>query len=350
MTRELYILAIITAFTLNVKAQILAQDTVRQRDWPVGVPMDDETIEWRQDVYRELDLTKPYNAGLYSGSNQEDGTTGLFAKVFELAVARKIDLYKYEIDGNEQLTKRNQTDIKNILDDFHINYTSEGNVISIDKNDVPYAEVTTFYLKEAIYYDAINSSFSTRVIALCPVIVMEDEFSDEPVRYPLFWVKYNQIEKYLYDIYTIPDYRNLAGKMPIAEYFALNLYEGDIYKVFNEQGNLLSQKFENNTALAKEKQRIMENMQRVKNTTYNIYYSEKKEVPEEENKIPSVKEKTKYKWIFPWQKKKMKKAIEESNPVTDNLTENTDSSSEEGKAEEIKTDNNSEETSEDNHQ
>ena len=75
MTRELYILAIITAFTLNVKAQILAQDTVRQRDWPVGVPMDDETIEWRQDVYRELDLTKPYNAGLYSGSNQEDGAT-----------------------------------------------------------------------------------------------------------------------------------------------------------------------------------------------------------------------------------------------------------------------------------
>ena len=47
MTRGLYILAIITAFTLNSEAQILAQDTVRQRDWPVGVPMDDETIEWR---------------------------------------------------------------------------------------------------------------------------------------------------------------------------------------------------------------------------------------------------------------------------------------------------------------
>ena len=46
----------------------------------------------------------------------------------------------------------------------------------------------------------------------------------------------------------------------------------------------------------------------------------------------------------------MKKAIEESNPTTDNLTKNTDSSSEEGEAEEIKTDNNSEETSEDNHQ
>ena len=46
----------------------------------------------------------------------------------------------------------------------------------------------------------------------------------------------------------------------------------------------------------------------------------------------------------------MKKAIEENNPVTDNLTENTDSSSEEGEAEEIITGNNSEETSEDNHQ
>ena len=312
MTRGLYILAIITVFTLNVKAQVQAQDTVRQRDWPVGVPMDDETIEWRQDVYRELDLTKPYNAGLYSGSNQEDGTVGLFAKMFELAVARKIDIYKYEIDRNERLTRRNQTDIKNILDDFHINYTSKGDTISVNKSDIPYSEVTVFYLKEAIYYDVINSSFSTRVLALCPVIVMEDEFSDKPIRYPLFWVKYNELEKYLHNIYTIPEYHNLAGKMPMNEYFSLNLYEGDIYKVYNAFGNTLSSATENDTVINIEQERIKKNFEKIKKTTYNIYYTEQRKAQEEE-KIESKKVKTKYIWLFPWQKKKIQEATTEDN-------------------------------------
>ena len=319
------------AFALNLQAQALAQDTVRQRNWPVGVPMDEETIEWRQDVYKEIDLEKPHNTGLYSGTNQEDGTSGLFAKIFELSIAKKIDLYKYEIDGNERLTKRNQTNIKTILDDFHINYTSENDVININKSDIPYAEVTTFYLKEATYYDAVNSTFSTRVIALCPVIVMEDEFSDEPIRYPLFWVKYEQLEKYLHDIYTIPDYRNIARKIPMAEYFALNLYDGDIYKVYNAYGSVLTQQHTNDTTLNANKKNIIEKMQRIKRSTYNIYYSEAKDSLQQTQDKP--KEKIKYRWIFPWQKKKALKAVtktedkKEENNIASETSEKRDNRS-----------------------
>lgn len=330
-TRIIYIF-LSAVFALNLQAQALAQDTVRQRNWPVGVPMDEETIEWRQDVYKELNLEKPHNTGLYSGANQEDGTTGLFAKIFELSIAKKIDLYKYEIDGNERLTKRNQTNIKTILDDFHINYTSENDIITINKSDIPYAEVTTFYLKEATYYDAVNSTFSTRVIALCPVIIMEDEFSDEPVRYPLFWVKYEQLEKYLHDIYTIPDYRNVARKIPMAEYFALNLYEGDIYKVYNAYGSVLIQQHTNDTTLNAERKNIIEKMQRIKRSTYNIYYSEAKAAQQQTQDKP--KEKIKYRWIFPWQKKKALKAAtkaeekKEENDIFSETSEKEDNRSE----------------------
>ena len=316
MTKIKYI-NIMIALAVNIHTY--AQDTVRQRDWPVGVPMDEESVEWRQDVYRELDLTNARNEGLYSGSNQEDVTTGLFAKIFDLAITRKIDLYKYEIDGNERLTKNNQTKVEDILDDFHINYTSKGDAITVNKSDIPYAEVTTFYLKEALYFDAINSSFQKRVIALCPVIVMEDEFSDEPVRYPLFWVKYPQLEKYLHSIYTIPDYRNIASRMPMDEYFAMNLYYGEIYKVYNIYGNALPITFKNDTTLQVERQRITENMHKIRRTTYNIYYSNKIENKEEK---AAVKEKIKYKWIFPWQKKKMLKATEQEK--TDNKKNNSE--------------------------
>lgn len=306
MTKINYI-NIMIALAVNIHTY--AQETVRQRDWPVGVPMDEETVEWRQDVYRELDLTNSRNEGLYSTDNQEDGTTGLFAKIFELATERKIDIYKYEIDGNERLTKKNQTKVENILDDFHIDYTLQNDGITINKSDIPYAEVTTFYLKEALYFDAINSSFQKRVVALCPVIVMEDEFSDEPVRYPLFWVKYPQLEKYLHNIYTIPDYRNIANRMPMDEYFAMNLYYGEIYKVNNVYGNALSMVFNNDTTLQIERQRIAENMEKIRHTTYNIYYRnyEKTEQKPDRNRT----EKVKYKWIFPWQKKKMLKATEQ---------------------------------------
>lgn len=313
MFRNVNIIILAALSILTGQAQILAQDTVRQQDWPTGVPMDDETIEWRQDIYRELDLTKERNAGLYSDSFQEEETTGLFARIFEVALDGKIKLYKYDIDANERLIKRNQTTIKQILDDFHINYTSKGDTISVNKSDVPFAEVTKFYLKEAIYYDVINSSFSTRVLALCPVIVMEDEFSEEPVRYPLFWVQYGELEKYLHNTYTIPEYHNLAGKMPMDEYFALNLYEGEIYKVYNAYGNALTVKTENDSILHFERQRIIERQERMKASTYNIYYSEKKEKTEEKaGSAPKVK--VKRIWIFPWQKKKIDAARKEESP------------------------------------
>ena len=307
MIRNVNIIIIAALSILTGQAQILAQDTVRQQDWPTGVPMDDETIEWRQDIYRELDLTKERNAGLYSDSFQEEETTGLFAKIFEVALDGKVKLYKYDIDGNERLIKRNQTTIKQILDDFHINYTSKGDTISVNKSDVPFAEVTKFYLKEAKYYDVINSSFSTRVLALCPVIVMEDEFSEEPVRYPLFWVQYGELEKYLHNTYTIPEYHNLAGKMPMDEYFALNLYEGEIYKVYNAFDNAMTTTIKNDTVLKAERNKIKQNFEKIQKTTYNIYYNDRKETQEVEESKPE-KVKTKHIWIFPWQKKKIQEA------------------------------------------
>ena len=65
-------------------------------------------------------------------------------------------------------------------------------------------------------------------------------------------------------------------------------------------------------------------MKRVRNNTYNIYYREReKELQQKEN--TPVKEKTKYKWIFPWQKKKMLKAAEEQKKSTseEEKTENS---------------------------
>ena len=181
--------------------RIVAQDTVRQGEWAENFPVDDESVEWQQNVYRELFLTEGSNVGLFSPADQEGATTGLFACLFNIAMKDNINLYKYDIDGIEKLTKNSRVNIKDIFDDYHFPYKEDslGN-ITFDKNDIPYADVKIFYLKEAMYYDISNSSFHKKVIALCPVLVLQDDFSGEPVRYPLFWTKYEEVEKYLHNI------------------------------------------------------------------------------------------------------------------------------------------------------
>lgn len=306
MIRSTYIL-IAMAYSLAITAQSAAQDTVRQRNYyPVGVPMDEETVEWRQDVYREIDLSNKANAALYSPADQNDRLTGLFANIFDMAIQGKAKLYKYEIDGNEKLTPRNELTVKSILDDYHITYTADSTgQISINCSDMPYSDINTYYIKEAVYYDAVNSSFRNKVLAICPVMILEDEFSDHPVRYPLFWVRYSDIQSRLKDIIFSPEANNLAMRMTMDDYFVLNRYQGSIFKVYNEQATTLSMYCKDDSTMAQEQKRIEGRLKDVRNKTYNVYHSEKKKADSQQAKPV---EKIRYRWAMPWQKKKAAEA------------------------------------------
>ena len=55
----------------------------------------------------------------------------------------------------------------------------------------------SYYLKESAYYDQANSTFHIKPLALCPVMMREDDFGGEATKYPLFWVKYSDLEPFL---------------------------------------------------------------------------------------------------------------------------------------------------------
>ena len=59
---------------------------------------------------------------------------------------------------------------------------------------------------------------------------------------------------------------------------------GEIYKTYNAYGNTLGMTLKNDTALQKERQRIEENMKRVRNNTYNIYYREREKELQQVNR------------------------------------------------------------------
>lgn len=259
--------------SLSVSGLAQNQITVRQQSFPTDLPAEEENIEWQRDIYREINLTEDENAGLYCPQEPEENQKGLFTEVFNLALEKAIPIYRYNIDGNEVFNDIAKADIKDVLANHHIFYQLDNGNIMVDKNDVPATEVMTYFIREGVYYDVTNSAFRTRVKALCPVLILNDDFTDEPTRYPLFWVKYKDLEPYLKDMTIIPDYNNRAKVISMADYFVRNLYKGEIYKVSNALGRTLRQMVDSDSALQVVQQRIENDIRNVRKTTYNTYYN-----------------------------------------------------------------------------
>ncbi len=264
-------LLIMATLTVGVPAQ--NQVTLRQQSFPTDLPTEDDNIEWQRDIYREISLMEEANAGLYCPMEPAESQKGLFTTVFNLAVTKVLPIYRYNIDGNEVFNDASRADIKDILINHHIFYQEEDGQILVDKNDIPATEVLAYFIKEGVYYDVTNSAFRIRVKAICPILMEDDGFSEGATRYPLFWVRYKDLEPYLKDITIVPDYSNHATVMSMADYFTRNLYKGEIYKVSNALGRTLRQMVDSDSALRVVQHRIESDIRRIRKTTYNTYYN-----------------------------------------------------------------------------
>ena len=211
-----------------------------QLTFPTAVEMPEEVV-WRRDIYRELDLTEDANAGLYFPVEPQGRQLNLFTYIFKLAQNGYVPVYEYPTDGSDNFSDEAKVEMKTILDNYHIFYEEQDGKLKVDNSDIPSAEVKKYYLKESAYYDQANSSFHIKVLALCPVMVREDDFGGESTQYPLFWVKYTDLEPFLNRQTVMASSLNNAATMSMADYFTLNSYKGKIYKTNNAQGKTLLQ-------------------------------------------------------------------------------------------------------------
>ena len=223
--------------------------------FPTAIDMPEDVV-WRRDIYRELDLNRDNNAGLYYPVEPIDKQVNLFTYVFKLALNGYIPVYEYRLDGNEVFTDSARVKMKTVLDNYHIFYEEKDGKLRVDNSDIPSAEVKLYYLKESAYYDQANSTFHRKVLALCPVMLREDDFGGEASKYPLFWVKYTDLEPFLSRQTLMTSNLNNAAVMSMEDYFTLNRYEGKIYKTNNMLGKTLAQYCPTDSALAKEQKKI----------------------------------------------------------------------------------------------
>ena len=237
-----------------------------QISFPTAVEMPEEVV-WRRDIYREISLEDDANGGLYHPVEPQGRQLNLFTYIFKLALNGYIPVYEYPTDGSDVFSDATKVDMKTILDNYHIFYEEKDGRIKVDNSDIPSAMVKKYYLKECAYYDQANSSLHVKVQALCPI--MMDEFGGEATQYPLFWVKYSELEPFLNRQTVMASGMNNAATVSMDDFFTLNMYRGKIYKTNNAQGKTLLQLCEGDeTKVAAEQKRIEAELEGFKKTIF----------------------------------------------------------------------------------
>jgi len=207
--------------------------------YPTSLDMPEDVV-WRRDLYREINLNDEANAGLYYPVEPIDRQMNLFTYIFKLALNNYIPVYEYRLDGNESFSDSSRVAMKTLLDNYHIFYETKDDKLRVENSDIPSAEVRVYYLKESAYYDQANAQFRRKVMAICPVMMREDDFGGEAAKYPLFWVKYTDLEPFLSRQSVQASNLNNAATMTLEDYFTMNSYKGKIYKAGNRMGQSVS--------------------------------------------------------------------------------------------------------------
>lgn len=220
--------------------------TRRMQSFYEDEPVSDSELQWMRVMYRQLDLTKDANGALYFPDEPVDGQENLFRIIMRLLANDELAAYEY-LDGREVFTDNYRIKVRDMLDRFHILYTdAKGSTekrpkFAIDEADVPASEVLTYYIIEKWEFDKRSNRMRTRIEAVCPVLHRSGDFGGEAVRYPMFWVKYDELRPYLSTQNIFTDDDNNLATCTYDDYFQLGLYDGEIYKTRNLKNKSLMQ-------------------------------------------------------------------------------------------------------------
>ena len=241
-------------------SQVAEGMTLRQQAFAEYQRQEPQYVPWQHVVYRELDMNVGDNASLYYPIEPMDGMTNLFRVILEALCTGQLKAYEY-LDGREMFTQKYQINVETMLQRFEIPYQTQAagagkTIYRVEEVDVPSNEVMSYYLKERWQYDLTGSRYQAQVLALCPVLHRMGEFGGEAVPYPMCWINFEDLRPLLRGHMVMLDGMNNAPRLTMEEYFTLNKYKGELYKVQNTRGLNLMQQYPDSTSLAEARARI----------------------------------------------------------------------------------------------
>ncbi len=263
-TLRLIIALLLVAITLGSNAQVTKRTDggTRKKDKTDGAPAitdrqqsfyevrepSDADLQWMKVIYRSVDLTVGKNPALYYPELPNEDGENLFFIIMRLLAKGQISAYEY-LDGREMFTEEFKVKVDEMFDRFHVYYTeakgstAKNPVYEFDNSDIPSNEVLSYYIIEKWEFDTRSNQMKARVEAICPVLHHMDEWGGEAVKYPMFWVKLNDIRPYLAQQYVFTDDDNNLARYSIDDFFKLNMYTGEIYKTKNLRNLSLRQMY-----------------------------------------------------------------------------------------------------------
>lgn len=207
----------------------------------------DADLAYMRQIYRELDLNKEANQPLYFPEDVIDGQQNLFRIILGMVIDDRLPAYEY-LDGREIFTDQYKINVGEMLDRFGI-YATEAPGSSekspkyvIEEADVPTGQVMTYYILEKWEFDRRTNQMKTRVEAICPVLTRTGDFGGD-ARYPMFWVKFDQLRPFLAQQYVFISDKNNLPQYSLDDYFVLGMYDGDIYKTRNLRNLSMNQMY-----------------------------------------------------------------------------------------------------------
>lgn len=220
--------------------------TQRMQSHYQGENLSDADMQWMRVIYRQLDLENPKNAPLYYPEDVIDGQENLFRIIMRLLAENKIPAYEY-LDGREIFNDETRINVKEMLDRFHIYYqdakgsTERNPRFTILEADVPTNEVLSYYILERWEFDSRSNRMKTRVEAICPVLHRSGDFGGDAVKYPMFWIKLDALRPYMAQQSIFVDDDNNLARYTYDDFFAMNMYDGEIYKTRNLKNKSMMQ-------------------------------------------------------------------------------------------------------------
>lgn len=251
--------------------------TDRMQDFYTTKETHDADLQYKREIYRELDLSKPENTPLYYPEDVIDGKQNLFRLIFGLVVDGKLPAYEY-LDGREVFTDQYKVKVDEMLDRYGIYYQSGNGTAKnprfvIEEADVPANQIQSYYILEKWEFDRRTNRMNTRVEAICPVLNRYTDYGAQG-RYPMFWVKFDALRPWLAQEYVFLSDDNNLEQYSLDDYFNLGMYDGDIYKTRNLRNLSMAQMYPDED-LMKHAQDSIDN--RLKNYGKNLYVPTREE-------------------------------------------------------------------------
>ena len=254
--------------------------TQRMQSFFEEEPVSEADLMWMRVIYRQLDADNVNNAPIFFPEEKTQDQENLFRIIMRLVINNQITAYEY-LDGREIFTDEHRINVRDMLDRFHVLYdeakgsTEKNPKFIIDDSDVPANEVLSYYIIERWEFDSRSNEMKTHVEALCPVLHRSGDFGGEAIKYPMFWIKLQDIRPWMAQQYIFIDDDNIIPKYTYDDYFLLSMYKGDIYKTRNIQNKSMMQLYPNE----KDRRHAQDSIQsRLENFDKNLWIPDREEI------------------------------------------------------------------------